>query len=445
MTTNDQLHPTLSPSKSKPQIICIIGSTGTGKSSFGIRLADAIHGEIINADAMQCYSGLPISTNKPSQSEMERVPHHLFSFLNPHQSSQQFTIVDYLDCVDKCISDILSRQKVPIIVGGTHYYIEHLLRRDLDSLHPHTEPTDRFTTYKKRKPLDISPSNSPSSPTRFPYDALLLWMDASQNIERLNQNLDIRIDEMEKRGLLLEVTSFYQDTQQFLRKKTIVNDGEKREKLDTPGKGEPLHHLTLETTREEDSNELSELPVNTTHGIYQAIGFKEFLPFLTNSAEFTECIASLKRTTRNYAKKQTKFITSRLLPQPPNAELSVNDSDTPWTVFSLNIFQEPEPLLTLGITIAHAFLSHSLPELADDVSSLVRYKPTPPPVMGPDGTTMRTHDVQFCEVCNKSIAGLTEWKQHLDSRSHRTCLSKQKRKEKKRAQSEAIKDREPDT
>ncbi|CAB3375326.1 Hypothetical predicted protein [Cloeon dipterum] len=100
------------------------GLNGTGKSKLGIELARKFAGEVVGADSMQVYKGLDIVTNKVTREEMKQVPHHLIDFLNP---TENFNIVDYRNMALSEISDIDSRSKLPIVVGGTNYYIEALL------------------------------------------------------------------------------------------------------------------------------------------------------------------------------------------------------------------------------------------------------------------------------------------------------------------------------
>ncbi|KAJ3206658.1 hypothetical protein HDU67_008033, partial [Dinochytrium kinnereticum] len=105
-------------------VVAIVGTTGVGKSNLAIELAKRFGGEVINADSMQVYRGLDIATNKVTEEEKEGVPHHLMSFVDPPEeySVSQFEV----DCVKK-ISDLHSRSILPILVGGTHYYIQSVL------------------------------------------------------------------------------------------------------------------------------------------------------------------------------------------------------------------------------------------------------------------------------------------------------------------------------
>ncbi|XP_019247422.1 PREDICTED: tRNA dimethylallyltransferase 2 isoform X2 [Nicotiana attenuata] len=111
-------------SNSKPKVVVIMGATGSGKSKLAIDLASYFPIEIINADSMQVYSGLDVLTNKVTSQEQKGVPHHLLGTINP---SVEFTAKDFRDSVFPIISDIWSRNRLPVIVGGTNYYIQALV------------------------------------------------------------------------------------------------------------------------------------------------------------------------------------------------------------------------------------------------------------------------------------------------------------------------------
>ncbi|KAI5717043.1 hypothetical protein M8J76_016651 [Diaphorina citri] len=133
---------------SKVPIFVILGSTGTGKSKLGIEIAKKFNGEIISADSMQVYKGLDVITNKVTPEEAEGIPHHLLDFLDPNT---RFTVVDYRNRALKHIDDILQRNKVPIIVGGTNYYIESLLWTILLDNKTNINEQGEFTLYDMDK------------------------------------------------------------------------------------------------------------------------------------------------------------------------------------------------------------------------------------------------------------------------------------------------------
>lgn len=110
----------------KSRIIVIVGPNASGKSDYGVKLAKKINGEIISADSRQVYKGLNIGSGKITKKEMHCVPHHCIDIANP---KKVFTADDFRKCAQKAITNILSRGKTPIIVGGAGFYIDAALGR----------------------------------------------------------------------------------------------------------------------------------------------------------------------------------------------------------------------------------------------------------------------------------------------------------------------------
>ncbi|GMY15867.1 tRNA dimethylallyltransferase 2-like [Fagus crenata] len=108
----------------KPKVVVIMGPTGSGKSKLAIDLASHFPIEIINADSMQVYQGLDVLTNKVPLKDQKGVPHHLLGTISPNV---EFTAKDFRDSAIPLINDILLRKCMPVIVGGTNYYIQALV------------------------------------------------------------------------------------------------------------------------------------------------------------------------------------------------------------------------------------------------------------------------------------------------------------------------------
>ena len=108
----------------KDRIIVISGPTSVGKSEIAIEVARSIGGEIVSADSMQVYKGMDIGTGKLSPEEMQGIKHHLIDIIDP---KDEFNVSRFREMAITAIDDILSRDKIPIIVGGTGFYIRSLL------------------------------------------------------------------------------------------------------------------------------------------------------------------------------------------------------------------------------------------------------------------------------------------------------------------------------
>ncbi|KND48863.1 MAG: tRNA dimethylallyltransferase [Parcubacteria bacterium C7867-005] len=108
----------------KPKVLIIVGPTASGKSSLAVSLAKKFNGEIISADSRQVYKGLNIGAGKITKKEMLNIPHHMLDVADPKKS---FSASDYKVLGEKILIDILERNKTPIIVGGTGFYIDILI------------------------------------------------------------------------------------------------------------------------------------------------------------------------------------------------------------------------------------------------------------------------------------------------------------------------------
>lgn len=107
-----------------PPVIVILGPTATGKSTLGIAVAEAVDGEIVNADALQAYRGLDLGTAKPTAEERARVPHHLVDVLDPEE---RYSAGEFTRRARRAIAEIRARDHRPIVVGGSGLYLRALL------------------------------------------------------------------------------------------------------------------------------------------------------------------------------------------------------------------------------------------------------------------------------------------------------------------------------
>lgn len=217
----------------KERIIVIGGPTCVGKSAYAVKLAKKYNGEIISADSVQIYQGLDIGSGKITKEEMCGIPHYMLDIIDPLTS---FTVVDFVERAAEYISDIISRGKLPIVVGGTGFYINALLNgyscgasgpnyefrermhvlqelkgdgylvEALKALEPETQLSDSDTPRIERQlEILLSPDceESESSTCYEAYDALLIIMDADRNL--LDALAEKRINYMLDNGLIEEV------------------------------------------------------------------------------------------------------------------------------------------------------------------------------------------------------------------------------------------------
>lgn len=159
------------------KVIVILGQTATGKSDLAVKIAKKIGGEIISADSRQVYKGLDIGTGKITKREMKGIPHHLLDIANP---KKKFTVAEYKKLAEEKIKEIHARNKIPIICGGTGFYIDAVTK---GIVFPEVPPNLKlrrqlvtksaivlFTTLKKldpRRAKDIKEKNEQNNKVRL--------------------------------------------------------------------------------------------------------------------------------------------------------------------------------------------------------------------------------------------------------------------------------------
>ncbi|MGN0194745.1 MAG: tRNA (adenosine(37)-N6)-dimethylallyltransferase MiaA [Pseudoramibacter sp.] len=274
----------------KPLVPVLVGPTASGKTSLSIRMAKVLDGEIVSADSMQIYQKMDIGTAKPTEAEMQGIPHHLIDCIAPDQS---FSVADYKERALAAIQDILSRHKLPFVVGGTGLYINALTQKwgfpeiktspevrsrleaayevhtpeemhdklkaidpeAAEKIHPHNkkrvlralevyETTGRTKTYWERQVRRIE----------LPYTYLLMGIRMPRPL--IYERIDKRVDLMLQSGLVEEVAG-------------LLKQGY-------------------------DPSLVS----------MQALGYKEIVPYLKGTSTLAEQVRILKRDTRHFAKRQ---------------------------------------------------------------------------------------------------------------------------------------------
>ncbi|MEK7669342.1 MAG: tRNA (adenosine(37)-N6)-dimethylallyltransferase MiaA [Patescibacteria group bacterium] len=138
----------MSEKNKKTKIIVIVGPTSSGKSDIAVALAKKFKGEIISADSRQVYKGLDIGTGKITKKEMRGVPHHLLDVCSP---KKRFTASDFNKLAQKAIKEIIARKKIPIICGGTGFYIDALLG---DKQIPEVPPNPKLRKILEKKTVE---------------------------------------------------------------------------------------------------------------------------------------------------------------------------------------------------------------------------------------------------------------------------------------------------
>ncbi len=273
----------------KPSLLVIVGPTASGKTALAVECAKKFGGEIISADSMQIYKGMSIATAKPTEEEMQGIPHHLIDFVDV---TSQYSVAQFVADAEKCCRDILSRGKLPVLAGGTGLYVDSFvnnisfseadgdeaLRKKLSDelnsvgaekmleklsqfdpeyaakLHPNNKKriirAFEIYTLTGKTPTETA-ALSRKEPSR--YNCCFVGINYKSR-EILYDRINRRVDLMMANGLLEEAKIYY------------------------------------------------DLPKKSTAS--QAIGYKELKPYFDGEISLEQAVENLKIGTRHYAKRQ---------------------------------------------------------------------------------------------------------------------------------------------
>lgn len=273
----------------KPLVIVIVGPTASGKTRLSVELAKRLDGEIISADSMQIYKKMNIGTAKPTKEEQKGIPHHLMDFLDP---SEEYTLKQYLNDVNQAVESVLSKGKLPILVGGTGLYVTSFMNNLTLSEEPcdedyRKEIEEEYETLGGEVLLDRLREIDPLLASRlFPKDKkrILRGLEVFHNtgVTQTRQNQLATEQESPYDFLCFGLTS---DDRAFLY------DRIDKRVLDM-----------MEQGLLDEVSALRETELSRT--ARQAIGYRQFDPYFNNEASLPDVVATIQKESRNYAKRQ---------------------------------------------------------------------------------------------------------------------------------------------
>ena len=271
------------------KVLVIVGQTAVGKTSMSIKLAKHLNGEIINGDAMQVYKGLNIVTDKIKKEQMQGVPHHLFDLKEIHED---YNVDEYQQNIRKVISEVASRNKLPIIVGGTGLYVKAALY-DYNFAKEDVSSREVEELYKDKSNDEL-------------YE-MLLQIDP-KSCETIHKN---------NRRRVLRSLAIYQATG---KSKSEIIDEQKHEQLYdsiiiglTLEKGIINDKIDKRIEEMFDEGLIEEVKNNkTTSTASKAIGYKEVTSYLNNEISLDEAKQLMKIHTHQYAKRQRTWFKNQL-------------------------------------------------------------------------------------------------------------------------------------
>ena len=275
--------------RSLPMVV-LSGPTGVGKTKLSIALAKAIGGEVISADSMQVYEYMDVGSAKIRPEEMQGVPHHLISVLKPWED---FNVTIFQSLCKEALKGIYERGRIPIVVGGTGFYVQALLRdvnftenedcpeyrkqleeiaktegpevlnamlrkvdpASADAIHPrNVKRTIRALEFYQLTKTPISAHNETERQKKWAYNACYFVLNDDR--ARLYERIEQRVDEMMEQGLLKEV------------------------------------------------EKLREMGCKRDSTAMQGLGYKELFDYLDGECSLEKAVDKIKLSTRHFAKRQ---------------------------------------------------------------------------------------------------------------------------------------------
>ena len=271
-------------------IICIAGPTASGKTALAVELAKVTNGEVVSCDSMQIYKRMDIGTAKPTQEEMQGIPHHMLCVAEP---DEDFSVSRYCEMATPIVDDILTRGKTAIIAGGTGLYMDALIRGNSFAPYPSTGRRQELEALAEHEGIEavltqLSQVDPESAARLHPSDrkriirAMEVYLETGKTITEHNRQtqavpprytptwfgledteraqlyarIDRRVDIMLEKGLIAEIQS-------------LLDEG---------------------------------IPEKCT--AMQAIGYKEFIDALAGRCSIDEAADRVRQASRHYAKRQ---------------------------------------------------------------------------------------------------------------------------------------------
>ena len=267
----------------KIKLIVVAGPTASGKTALGVEIAKRFNGEVVSADSMQIYTGMDIASAMPAPEEMQGIRHYMLGFLS---QNERYSVASYCEDAKKCIADIVSRGKLPVIVGGTGLYINSLvdnieytegetdlsIRRSLEKeleekgasamlgelaevdpesaarLHENdTKRILRALEFYRQYGITITEQAKLSKINGSPYEPLMIGLNARDR-EVLYNRINLRVDIMAQNGLVEEAKECFEKQKgtaaQAIGHQELYSYFEGKSTLD-----EALEHLKQQTRR----------------------------------------------------------------------------------------------------------------------------------------------------------------------------------------------------
>ena len=277
------------------KILAIVGPTAIGKTSTAINLATELNAEIISGDSMQIYREVKVGTAKPTSEEQALIKHYLVDVQSVYEP---YSVKDFVDQAQQAVSEIAHKNKLPILVGGTGFYVNALLNRmQLGEINEHTQAVDDYWQSYLDKNGEAA-----------------LW----QELAKQDQVTASKIPVTNSRRVLRALTVIKRTGKKFSEQQTQI-----KPRYDylifglNSDRQEIYHRIDLRVDQMMDADLLDEARFiydnrQKEYQVLQAIGYKEFFPYFEGNKELDDCVKDLKTASRRYAKRQLTYFRHQL-------------------------------------------------------------------------------------------------------------------------------------
>lgn len=277
----------------KPSVIAVAGATASGKSELALRLAQRLDGEIVCMDSMQIYRRMDIGTAKPTPDEQRLFPHHMLDILEPTES---YAVADYAADAEKVIHGILSRGRLPILVGGTGLYLKALMHG-----------------------LSLGGAGSDEA-LRAELNTLAAQIDGKERLHRMLAEIDPesarKLHPNDIRRVIRAIEVYRVTGKPISRQPQEAQEGSLRIlplAIDMP-RAQLYERLEARVHRMMELGLLDEVKALLESGVapqmqsMQGIGYKELIPVARGEGSVDEAVWQIILHTRHYAKRQGTWL-----------------------------------------------------------------------------------------------------------------------------------------
>lgn len=282
----------------KIKILAIVGPTASGKTSVSIELAKRLGGEIISCDSMQIYRRMDIGTAKPTEEEKCGVPHHLIDAVEP---DAPFSCADYVTMAGEAVREIVARQKLPILCGGTGLYLDRFLCGEMEETHADEGLRASLFAYAESEGTEALHARlravDPES-----ADAI-----HPNNVKRVVRALEI----YEQTGIPKSEFDRRSQVVESPYEATVIGLAYPRREVLYERINRRVDSMLADGLLEETRRLLDEGVFALNQTAAQAIGYKELLGYFAGNETLGEAAENLKTATRRYAKRQITWFSAK--------------------------------------------------------------------------------------------------------------------------------------